>query len=214
MTVRDLLDAAYNRSKYNQPGLMATEATELLKVVQRSLRKRFAQAVRVNRFYFGVTTTVAAAAGKWLRPADAASIYRIEHGTVPVVVVDFEDPNAEKGEPSVYEFGQAFHPVAASGLAGTEALTFSYSRRASVPQNINAAVDPAFPADFHDLLILDVAIYLAQKDGRMPEVQALMAERAEWEQLYAHALEHATPSLRKRNGKAQQFNTHRMEPAT
>ena len=222
-TPQDILNAAYAKSEKNMPGTIATESTELLQLVIRAMRGLYAFAARVNPIHFAESAAVVLAAGKWARPATAESIWRIEGGaaTVPVmaagtevVVVPVDDKLAESGKPAVYEFGQAFYSAGNASDPTSGTLTFFYSKRPTDPATLSAALDAMWVEQFNELLVLEVAIYLALKDGRADEAAALRAERDREAQLFIAFLEHSTANTRRRYGHIRRINTQTLVPLT
>ena len=157
----------------------------------------------------------------WARPANAESVWRIEAdtGTVPttdtgteVCVVPFDDKTAESGKPSVYEFGQQFYGAGNSLDPTSGTLQFFYSRRPTDPANLGATLDSSWLEQFNEILILEVAAYLALKDGRGDEYQALNADKASWVKQYIMFLEHATANERRRFAHVRRINTQTLVP--
>jgi hypothetical protein len=224
-TVLDILVAAYARSLKNKPGTIATEATELLNLVTRLLRGWYAYAATVNYTVFAGLVDVEAQAESggpdqegWERPEDAEVVFRIErtgHTTGgsgaaqdEVVVVPYDDPHAEPGKGAVYRIGQVYFPAGnAKDPTGGELRIF-FSRRPSDPATVDDTLDPQWIESYNDLLILDVAIYLAVKDGRADEAQQLNAERTDWMQRFTNFLLHPEANERRR------FATQRRVPGT
>jgi hypothetical protein len=214
-TVQQILDAAHARSTKNDPGLIATQATELLKVVIRAMQGIYAYAARINPTFFAEQIDVPFAAGGWLRPSLAESIWRIEDPTLAeVVVVPYDDRvKAEPTIPAVYEFGQKFRP--ATALAPNPqggSLTFFYAKRPADPANLAANLDALWTEQYNELLIDEVAIYLALKDGRMDELSILRSEREPWVARFTAFLEHATANERRRFSQVRRFNTNTIVP--
>jgi len=157
----------------------------------------------------------------WRRPVDAESVWRIEadNGTVPtttagteVVVVPFDDKGAEAGKPGVYEFGQQFYGAGNSLDPTSGTLQFFYSRRPTDPATLTATLDASWIEQFNEALILEVAMYLALKDGRPEEYKALAADRDNWVKQYIMFLEHATANERRRFGHIRRINTQTLVP--
>lgn len=219
---RDIIVAAYAKSMKNKPGTIATESTELLQLVIRSLRGLYSVAARVNPIFFAEDADVTLAAGAWGRPETAESIYRIERvaGTTggtgsdgdEVVVVPFDDKKAEEGMGALYEFGQAFKP-AGNALDPTGGdLKFYYAKRPTDPADLDATLDALWQESYNELLILETAIYLAMKDTRSEEVTNLKGERDVWAGLFIAFLEHATANERRRFGHLHTILTKRLIP--
>lgn len=207
-TARDIIVAAYARSSKNRPGSLATDATELLAVLARALRGLFAVGVKVNPEFFGASADVNFAGAGWKRPADAESVLRIEFQADKreVVVVPFSDRSAEPALPAVYRMGQTYRSAGNASDPVNETLTFHYAKRADVPVNLDAAIDPLWPESYNELLISQVAIYLALKDGRADEAAALADERNNWLKLFVAFLQDETANERKRFAHVRQVN--------
>lgn len=216
-TPRQILTGAYAKSKKNQPGQIATESTELLQVVIRAMRGLYAFATRINPTFFADTFDVAYAAPGWARPEGAESIWRIEFQATgaEVVVVPFDDRKAEELLAAVYRFGQIYRPAGnANDPGATDSLTFFYSKRPSDPADLDSPVDALWQEQFNELLILEVAIYLALKDGRQAEADALKEERDRWATLFVAFLEHETIGERRRWAHLRVFNTQVLVAAS
>jgi len=218
-TVQDILYAAYSRSTQNNPGTIATESTELLSVVQRAIDGAYAFAARINPTFFADTADVVGVGSVWARPELAESIFLIEESDgTEVAVVPYNDRGAEALKPSVYEFGQNFY--AAGNVAvdpgATDTLTFYFASRPATLTDLTDTLDALWREQFNELLVTEVAIYLAVKDGagqsRQTELQALIGERNRWANRMAAHLEHATANLRRRWGQIQRINTEALLP--
>jgi hypothetical protein len=157
----------------------------------------------------------------WARPINAESVWRIEstNNTVPttvsgseVCVVPFDDKTAESGKPSVYEFGQEFYGAGNSLDPTSGTLQFFYSRRPTDPASLTATLDASWLEQFNEILILEVAAYLALKDGRGDEYAALSADKASWIKQYIMFLEHSTANERRRFAHVRRINTQTLVP--
>lgn len=192
-TPRQILNAAYARSAKNQPGQIATEATELLGFVIRTFRLLYAMAARVNPAFFGAEKSgLTYASPGWARPEDAELVWRIEKADgTRVLVVPFDDRQIDTYQPAVYRFGQIYRP-AHTDPSSQDTLTFFYSKRPADPPDLDTPVDALWTEQFNELPILEVAIYLALKDGRTEEAEELKPERDRWLQLFLAFLEHET----------------------
>lgn len=203
------------KSLKNIPGQIATQATELLNLLNRSMEGLYAFAARVNPTYFAETASVGFAGAGWTRPAAAESIIRIETpGFVEVIVVPFDQRDAEPGKPAVWRFGQLFRSAGNANDPTSGNLTFFYAKRPTAPVALANTLDPLWAEQFNELLALEVAIYLALKDGRASEVDGLMQDRDRWVTLYAAFLEHETANERREYGQAQRFVGPSLVPLT
>jgi hypothetical protein len=211
-TVQDIVTGAMAKSKKNRPGDASVMATELARVVTRAHRGLYAFAARINPTYFATQLDVAFASGGWARPASAESIFRIEQAGAEVVTVPFDDRGAEKGKPALYELGQLFRSAgnALDPVSGT--LTFFFSTRPADYTALATVLDALWVEAYNELLMLEVAVYLALQDGRTDEAGALKAERDRWAVLFAAHLEHATINQRRRFGMVRYVNSNNLVP--
>lgn len=192
-TANDFIVAAHATSTKNRPNKIATSATELLRKFNKSLNIYYAIAARVNPMFFGVKETVVHTSLGWPRPACAEAVWRHElvDGT-EVALVPFDQRMAEPGMPSVYTLGQ--HYVAAGNdddPTDDDDLVIFYSKRPTTLTALSDNVDSMWQGMYDQLPVLDLAIYLAIKDGRTDEVASYVAERNELLGLYVAFLEHA-----------------------
>ena len=216
-SVQDILDGAFAQSSKNQPGNIADDEIELLGVVKRKLQGINAFAARVNPLHFALQDDVTGAAGIWERPEAANAIIRIETDAfVEVVVVPFDDRLAADPKPALYEFGGNFivSPLQTNPPGDDDDLTFWYSKRPDDPDpfDLTGLLDPDWDDAYNDLLILEVAIYLAQKDGRSEEVNMLKGERNTWAQLFGQFLQHSTANIQRRFGHVKMVNVETLFP--
>lgn len=206
-TAEDIVVGAYGYSTKNRPDQIATKATELLRVVNRAFMGIYTVASHVNPEFFADETVVAFAAPGWARPALALTVWRIENPAGnEVKVVTRDDKKAELGWPCVYPLkkiyrgaGNALDPVAGN-------LTFCYSLLPTLVAAIANAVDANWVEQYNELPILEVAIYLALKDGRMDEVEALKVDRDKWAQLFIEFLMLETANVTRRFARQRVVN--------
>ena len=220
-TPRMILTAAYSKSMKNKPGTIATESTELLQLVIRATRGLYAFAARINPTFFAESADVAFSAPGWARPQTAESVFRIEAlgSTVPataagteIVVVPFDDRTAESAMPGVYQIGQIYRSAGNAADPTGGSLRFFYSKRPTDPATLDATLDALWVEQFNELLSLEVAIYLATKDERAGELNALIGDRDRWAQMFVAFLEHETANERRRWGHIRRFNTNTLVP--
>lgn len=216
-TVQQLLDAAYAKSTKNRPGTIATEATELLQTVVRIIRGVYSFAAEVNPVHFSAKSAVIGVGSVWARPEPAEAILRIETAAgAEVAVVPFDDRLAADPKPSLYEFAGGFtaDPGQTAAPGATDTLTFWFSKRPNDPTPFNLAgvIDPDWQEDYNELLILEIAIYLALKDGRFDEVEVLKLDRNVWAQRFGAYLQHATANLQRRFGHRKHVNVDSLLP--
>ena len=167
--------------------------------------------------------TFQATGARWARPQAAESILKIEGlgtATTPttageIVVVPWDDREAESGKAALYEFGQVFHGAGnASDPTGGQ-VRFLFSKRPDDPATLTSTIDAQWNEDYNELLILEVAMYLALKDissGRESELAALRENRDAWARLFIAHLEHATANTRARMGHIRRITTQTLVP--
>jgi hypothetical protein len=201
-TAGDILVAAIARSAKNQADDIATLATELLAALNRGLRGAYAIAARVNPEYVGSIESVVGVNGVWARPALAESVWWVETAAgVEVAVVPPAERTAEPGLPSVYRLGRAYVTVGRpADPAPGDTLRFYCAMRPAALAALTDGLPVSWDRGYDDLLILDLACYMAIKDGRLEEVPPLKAERAAWLQLYVNFLTHETAGIKRRFG--------------
>ena len=200
-TPQDILNGAYGKSAKNVPGKLATDSTELLEVVHRSLRGLYAIAARINPYFFASSASVAHNGTGWPRPEAAEAVVLIQAGGNDVGVVPIEDRAADHALPNVYRFGQLYRSAGNASDPTSGNLTFWYAKRSDKPASLTSTLDAAWVESYNELLVLEVAVYLALKDGREDEIPALKAERDYWLRLFVAFLEHETQNEKRRWGQ-------------
>lgn len=222
-TLEDIMLAAYGKSALNRPGSIASEGTELVQLLLRLQRKYFAVAARINPLFYATSVKVTIGSGVWARPATAETIFRIERNSETtggtgaagdeVAVVPFDDKKAEPGMGAVYELGQQFYSAGNAKDPTGGKLTIFFSRRPTDPTAKTDPLDTQWPDQFNDVLIFEVAAYLAEKDGRESEAANLRKELDGWATLYLAFLEHATSNERRRTALTRKFATNTLVKA-
>jgi hypothetical protein len=190
-TPRKILDMAYGMSKLNEPEVTASETGELLPLLDRLLAGLFMEGSRINRKVFSRRADMPLEGGSWARPAGATMVLQLEAGAGMTTLTDpippgtvigevpFDQKRANRGRPSVYALGQRYYPAGndADPVAGD--LAFIYVGSPLPVLSLTAPLDPLLPDTFNGLLALEVALYLARKDGgerRAQEMAALSSE--------------------------------------
>lgn len=200
MTIQDAIQAAIGRNRKTQPDIQQ-KGPEMLGHYNRAMGALFSVAARINPGFYGEITTLTATGGAWQAPANAERVHRLETSAgARVHVVDVNDPEPDPNVPCVTDWGRAYRP-ANSASSGLGAITCYFSRTPVPAGSLGSNVDGGFPPQFYDLLVLELAVYLALKDERYSENNALVRERDDTFQLYVAHLEHHSPSRTRRTGR-------------
>lgn len=213
-TPQELIVAAVALAAPSRTSALATDSPELLRVLGRRLRSCYQRAAQVAPWYFGarVDQALAAATGTlpagWARPSGALRVLRLEATattrdatTAPIAagttiaLPPYDDRAAFAGDPAVYELGQRFIPAGNVGDPASGALSVLYAADAVVPQTLSETLDASWPRAHNDVLIYELGIYLAAKDGRDADVAQFTRELEEAQALFDAAL--STASLQR-----------------
>lgn len=203
-TFEEIVTRALNLSKRTQVDVSATDE-ELVDVLNGRLQQAFDVGRQANPWAFMEISDVDYTAPGWVRPDKAQMVLRIELGAnrEEVAVVPFDQQNIEPAMKSVYRVGMHYEPVQREGwVPEGQSLRFFYSRLANdfVAPDPQAELDPLYPRGHERLLALGVAVYLAKKDGRFDDAQAIEAEVAMEVDRLKLALASADPSARRLGG--------------
>lgn len=213
-TAQQIIDAGFAFSFQNRPNTIATHATELVGVVDRKLSQLFADVASQNPTFFGTALPVAFASGGWLIPSDAELVWRITNGSgAEVITVPFDDLAAEPLQPALYQIGQTLYTAgnALDPVSGN--LTFFYSRQSVTLTALSDTLDPLWPEKFNTALILDLAAYLAEKDGRANEGGTWRSEADKWGAMLLRRAEQQMAIEVRRAGFPRKSLTKRTVPA-
>jgi hypothetical protein len=210
---QDIYSGALAKSNKNEPGNFGT--AEIIGRINRRLAGLYQVAARVNPDFFAEIDTVVESAGTWARPEDGLSIVKIEQDSddAEVVILPHDDQQAEPSKLCVYEFGQVFYAITNATGTPTGDLNFWMSRRPTDITNLTPdTLDAQWREDFNELLILELAIDLSAKDGRVDEVSALITDRNGWLLQFINFLQHSTSGLRRRHGHRKHINLEQLLP--
>lgn len=218
-TPNDILTGAFAKSVKNRAALITIE-TEGLELVKRAMRGLYSAAAMVNPEFFSViASAVDAVGGAWPRPENAESVYLIEVSgagadVAEVSIVDYRDRlRAEPGRPCVYRQGKNYWPAGnGKGPTVSDDLDIHYSKIPDDPANADTTLDPTWVDQFNELLIDEVAIYLALKDRRFEELGELKAARNDWAKLFLHFLQHETINITRRMANIRRVNVEDILP--
>jgi hypothetical protein len=227
MSVQDLVIAAYGYSSKNIPAVLTTTGfqSELTHLVARLQRALYSYAATVNPTFFAgfqdvdFTSDPDGEVAGWARPSGANTVFRIEQrdsagNRDEVVLVPYDDRTAEQGLPAVYRIGQTYfsaeNPLDPTGGE----LRFFFSRVPTDPANFTASLDTQWQDTFDTLLVVQIALYLAQKDGRADEIAALQGDEQAWMKLFTDFLMHPDAQERRRMAAVRRTVSPVLTPVT
>lgn len=173
-TVQNIIDGAVGWSTFNDQDVLASD-TELVNLIDLLHKRYFSRGASINPAYFGESSTVSApgASTPWSAPADASIVFRIEKSDGTKVHVVPQDDQGAEYEPSVYQLGQEFYATGSDPNPASDDLSLYHSK---VPTTLTAtsdSLDSLWPEHFDGILEVEVAKYLATKDGRTAEAGVL-----------------------------------------
>lgn len=184
-TVQELIEAAYVRSTANDPGKLAQDA-ELIGHLNRTYQGYFAlmSAALPDANAAETSLTCLGTPATATLPADVIDLLRVETaaGVKVALIPVVEKDRAWHLAPAMYRVGRS---LVSRGLAndpapGTSLTLFHLDAPAALTAR-GDTLDDRWPVRFDQLLVVDLALYLATKDegGRAAsEIQNLQAERA------------------------------------
>lgn len=183
-TPQEIILAAYGYSKHNTRGKIASEEGELLPLVNRRMAAYFAEAARENQAVFAIRHTKAYSGdvSGWPRPLELESVIGAEFDDgETITIVAWDQRHIEPSKPCIYALGQVYYPAGGDNdPTSDDDIVFVGPKVAAVVEALDDSLDALWPRQFSTLIALDVALYLARKDGRQNELDALKAERDDW----------------------------------
>lgn len=167
-TAQQLIEAAYSRSTANDPGKLATDG-ELLGVGNRIYQALFALAAAAapERFLSKTTCGLSGTPATGTLSTDIIDIRRVQtSGGTKVNVIPVEE--LERGwhlAPAVYRQGGSLISRGATGdpAAGDTLTVWQLDAPTSLAA-LTDAIDARFPLRHVELIIVEMAMYLATKD--------------------------------------------------
>lgn len=214
MNAQEYIVAAVARSYRNRGDVLAQPTEELLGVLTRLFFGYYAEAADQNPAVFAKRALVPwNTGGYWEVPSDQYSLYQMTTPTgAPVYVVPFDDLKAEPSEAAVYRLASRYFPAGNPNDPVNVTLTFIYQPVPPVFSSLTDSPPTDWPEQFDERVIVDLATYLAEKDARPEDVQAMKAEAASWTALYARWLGIADVNTVRRFSVPQQVPTPQIQP--
>lgn len=214
-TYEEIITNAHGYSSKSRPDQIATKQGELLAMASRSVRAIFAVAARANPEYWGQSENTNYIAPGWARPANAQTVHGITRTSdaEPVAIVPFDDQKAETSRPAVFFYARTYQIAKSTkGPINTDQLTIWYSRMPNKPAALTDIIDGQWEEAFDNFLTLEVAIYLALKDGRLDEVETLKPDRQREAQLFLDFMANANSGLVTRFGQPRRVSVPSIMP--
>jgi hypothetical protein len=224
-TALTIIERGLALSAMNRPETLATNGSELLRVVNRALVAVFAFCARVNPGLLAAQVDVLHNGTSWTRPDVADMVFRIEGrgaATTPTIAVGTEvkvvpQDDLTVATPAVYRFGQQYYSAGKSGDPTAGTLRFFCAGRPAELTATSDTIDARFPSVYYPILEYEVGTYCAMKDGGRPqdtgasEQQMMAAERDRWLSLFNDWCEHETAHEVRRFDEVKRFNTEARE---
>lgn len=169
-TAQQLIEAAYSRSTANDPGKLATDG-ELLGILNRVYQAYYALMAAAAPDRAMARSALVALAGSpaaTTLPTDVIDLRRVENAAgakVNVIPVEEKDrgwhlaPAVYRQGGSLISRGQAGDPIA------TDVLTLWHLDAPTALTTLASTIDARYPARFEELLVVELAMYLATKDS-------------------------------------------------
>jgi len=212
-----VINRAFGMSSANDPGRTATKM-ELLNVLRARLRVLYSRANRLNPFFSAVFKDVSPASGKWQRPDGAMRVILIEAaenntGATAVLKagdevhnVPVEDRKNAELAPRVYRLGNCYYTVGETGdpdSADTgDKLRFYFSDDSPGVSGLDGCLPEWLPDENEELLVIQLAKYLARKDKARGDLEALTAEEVSLLAEFDVSVTDADMNVSKRFGRA------------
>lgn len=163
-TAEEIINRSYAYSSANDPDRTASKA-EMLTVLNHKLKKYFRKAFRVNPAYFGESDILTFSGTGWPVPASMGVYYMQDEAAAEVHIVTVSEKETTSMPPRVYRLGQEYRTVGAVGDPPTsETLTVFYGVLPGDVALIGDDLPTEWPEDHEDLLVFELARYLALKD--------------------------------------------------
>lgn len=198
---------------FSNMGDVAASTNELLGVLSRLFAGYYGEAADANPAVFAKRAVVVwDAGGFWPEPADQYAVYRITWNGNPVVVVPFDDPQADVSVPAIYRLARNYYPAGNPNDPSGVNLVWTYQ---PIPPSFASLTDVppvAWPSQFDERVICDLATYLAEKDGRVNDIQTMKAEAGKWAALYGQWLAIADVNTVRRFSVPTQVPTPAVKP--
>lgn len=211
--VQFFIDAGYARSTANDPNLLALPG-EIVAQVNLVVQELYVRAKEINPLYFLDSEDVDPDGAGWARPTLALNVLAVERvaDEVPVHVVPFNDRFEAALPPRIYRVGatayrsvgEALDPDPAVPPAG-DTLRVWYATAHPALTAPASVLDASWPERHNDLIVLEVAKYLALKDKARGDLAGIEADLEKAYALFDADLRQVDSALEARFGRVSGY---------
>lgn len=203
MNVAGYVRRAMARSYRNRGTVLAPDVPELVDALNLIFQERYGQASGLNPAVFLKTAVLAWTGANWVIPADCDTMVKMTKASgEEVFVVAIDNLTAEPTEAAVYRQGRAYFPAGNPNDPVNQPLIAYYDQIPAALVDDTSVPDAAWPQQFDTMIVLDLALWLAMKDGRTDDLQALTPEHGRWDGQYQEWLERESLGLIRQFAKA------------
>lgn len=208
MIAQDYITRAIARSYRNRGEVLAPQVPELLDALTLLFTQRYAQASGLNPAVFLKRAVLNWVADGWTIPADCDTmvLMRVNSGA-QVFVVAIDNLDAEPTEAAVYRMGRRYLPAGNPVDPVNVPLVAFYTQIPAAFAAVDQAPGPEWPQQFDTMVVVDLAVWMATKDGRADDLQALAPEQGAWDAKYREWLQ------RESLGLVRQFAKQAIAPS-
>jgi hypothetical protein len=181
MLAGDVIAQAVLQSYDNRPTVLEAEP-ELLVQLGLAFAGYYRIVTKENPSLFAEQLALTWSINGWDIPDNVDTVIRLERSNgVEVVVVPLEDRSAEPSVGAVYRLGRRYYPAGNTNDPTNQTLT---AYIAPVAPEFVALSDPlpsVWPTQFNRMPILELAAFLASKDGRADDAQRFNSALLQWQ---------------------------------
>lgn len=200
-TAQQYCTAALLRSYQNRDNVLSIDSPQLLVVLDRLFADYYQFAVAENPFVFAARVALVWSVDSWAIPAECDTGVQLElnDGTL-VFVVPIDDREIEPDEPSVFRVARRYYPIAGhnGGPVNAAGLIQTYAMIAPSFPLLTTTPPVEWPTQFDPMVVCDLAMYLAEIDGRESEVARLNVESQGWQSRFRSWLGRPELNVRRR----------------
>lgn len=182
-TAKDLIQRAFGKRTANDPDRLASRP-EMIRALSDYIRQLYVEVAELDEEFFPTSSDVTGVAGVWAIPSTIIAVFRVlDANGDEVSIVPFRDPDADVA-PRVYQRGTNLYTVGETGDPATTAVLTLHGTLVHPELDQTAlwdatanTLDASWPERHNELLVRELARYLAFKGGRAAEAESLGLER-------------------------------------